>query len=115
MLLSSVVQDPHVRHFLRQSTTTDRAASREEAKLVQLEVDLKTPLYDGCDPEVTRFSFMLKLLKMRDKNKWTDKILDGHLKYLNSKGLPAGNLCPTNVEEDKKIVCPLDLPHIRYH
>jgi hypothetical protein len=56
----------------------------------------------------------LKLLKTKAKNKWTDSSLDEHLKYLH-KVLPAGNLCPTNVEEAKKIMCPLDLPHIRYH
>ena len=67
MLLSVVVRDLHVRDLLRRSTTTERAASREEAKLVQLEVDSRTPLYDGCDPEVTRLSFTLELLKTKAK------------------------------------------------
>jgi hypothetical protein len=71
-------------------------------------------LYDGCDPEVTRLSFTLELLKAKAKNKWTDASLDEHLKYLQ-KVLPVGNLCPTSVEEAKKIVRPLDLLHIRYH
>ena len=113
-LLSSAMRDPHVRDLLRKKTTSDRAASREEAKLAQLEVDSMTPLYDGCNPEVTRLSFTLELLKMKAKNKWTDTSLDELLKYLK-KVLPAGSLCPTSVEEAKKIVCPLDLPHIRYH
>ena len=81
---------------------------------MQLELDSKTPLYDGCYPEVTRLSFMLELLKTKAKNKWTDKILDDHLKYLHNKVLPEGNLCPTSVEEAKKIICPFYLPHIRY-
>ena len=59
-------------------------------------------------------SFTLELLKAKAKNKWTDTSLDELLKYLK-KVLPAGRLCPTSVEEAKKIVCPLDLPHIRYH
>ena len=88
--------------------------SREEAKLGQLEVDWNTPLYDGCDPEVTHLRFSLKLLKTNAKNKWTDRSLDEFLKYLK-KVLPAGNLCPTSVDNAKNIVCPLDLPHIRYH
>ena len=46
-LLSSAMRDPHVRDLLRKETTSDRAASREEAKLAQLEVDSMTPLYDG--------------------------------------------------------------------
>ena len=109
------MQDPHVRYLLRKSTTSERAASGEGAKLVQLEVDSKTPLYDGCDPEVICFRFTLELLNTKAKNKWTDKSLDEHLKFLHNKVLPAGNLCPTSVEEAKKIVCLFDLPHIRYH
>jgi len=52
MLLSAVVQDPHVRDLLRKSTTSERAASREEAKLAQLEVDLRTPLYEGAHQRI---------------------------------------------------------------
>ena len=77
-------------------------------------VDSNTPLYDGCNPEVTRFIFTLQLLKTKAKNKWTDTSLDENLKYLKDV-LPAGNLCPTSVDEAKKIVCPLDLPNVRYH
>src|SRR6266566_2976756 len=62
-----------------------------------------TPLYDGCDPEVTRLSFTLELLKTKAKNKWMDASLDELLKYLKGV-LPAGNLCPTSVDEAKKIV-----------
>ena len=114
-VLSAVVQDQQVRYLLRKSTTSERAASREEAKLAQLEVDSRTPLYDGCDPEVTRLSFTLELLKKKANNKWIDKSLDKHLKFLHNKVLPAGHLCPTSVEASKKIICPFDLPHIRYH
>ena len=108
------MRDPHVQALLCKETSTERAASREEAKLEQLVVDSNTPLYDGCNPEVTRLSFTLQLLKTKAKNKWTDTSLDEHLKYLKDV-LPAGNLCPTSVDEAKKIVCPLDLPHVRYH
>ena len=73
-----------------------------------------TPFYDGCNPEVTRLSFTLQLLKMKGKNKCYDTSLDELLKYLKDV-LPAGNLCPTSVDEAKKIVCPLDLLHVRYH
>ena len=40
--------------------------------------------------------------------------LDEHLKYLKDV-LPAGNLCPTSVDEAKKVMFPLDPPYIRYH
>ena len=66
-LLSSAMRDPHVRDLLRKKTTSDRATSREEAKLAQLEVDSMTPLYDGCNPEVTYLSFTLELLKTKGK------------------------------------------------
>ena len=113
-VLSSIVRDPNVQALLRKETSTERVASREEAKLEQLAVDSNTPLYDGSNPEVTRLSFMLQLLKTKAKNKWTDTSLDEHLKYLKDV-LPEGNLCPSSVDEAKKIVCPLDLPHVRYH
>ena len=108
------MRDSHVQALLRKETGTERAASREKAKLQQLVVDSNTPLYDGCNPEVTRLSFTRQLLKTEAKNKWTDTSLDEHLKYLKNV-LPAGNLCPTSFDEAKKIVCPLDLPHVRYH
>ena len=115
LLLNSAMRDPHVRDMLHKKTTSDRAGSREEAKLAQLEVDSMTPLYDGCNPEVTRLSFTLELLKTKAKNKWTDTSLDELLKYLK-KVLPAGSLCPTSVEEAKKIMCllichALDMTH----
>ena len=47
------MRDPHVRDLLRKKTSTYRASSRKEPKLEQLVVDSNTPLYDGCDPEVT--------------------------------------------------------------
>jgi hypothetical protein len=68
-LLSSAMRDPHVRDLLRKKMTSERASSREEAKPAQLEVDSMTPLYAGCDLEVTRLSFMLELLKTKAKNK----------------------------------------------
>ena len=73
---------------------------QEEAKMERSMVDSNTPLYDGCNPEVIRLSFTLQLLKMKAKNKWTDTSLDEHLKYLKGV-LPAGNLCPTSVDEAK--------------
>ena len=108
------MQDPHVQDLLRKKTTNARAASREESKLAQLELDSKTPLYAGCDPKETRLNFTLNLLQTKAKHKWNDASLNEHLKYLQEL-LPEGNVCPTSIEEAKKIVCPLDLPHVKYH
>ena len=90
-VLSSIVRDPHVQALLHKETSTERAASIEKAKLEQLVVDSNTPLYDGCNPEVTRLSFTLQFLKTKAKNKWTNSSLDEHLKYLKDV-LPAGKI-----------------------
>src|SRR4051812_49872874 len=113
-VLSTVMQDPDVRELLRKNMTSETVASRDEAKLAQLDLDSKTPLYEGCQPEDTHLSFTLGLLKTNAKNKWSDTSLDEHLNFLQET-YPKGNLCLTNIEEAKKIVCPLDLPHVRYH
>ena len=75
-VLSSIVRGPHVQALLHKETSTERAASREEAKLQQLVVDSNTPLYHGYNPEVPHLSFTLELLKAKAKNKWTNTGLD---------------------------------------
>ena len=112
--LAAMVQDPHFKDLLRKKTSNDRAAIKEALKLAQLEIDAKTPLYEGCDPEHTRLHVTLKLLNIKEKFKSTDASLNATLEYLH-KVLPKGNLLPHSVDEAKKIVCPLDLPHVRYH
>ena len=92
-VLSSIVRDPHVQALLHKETSTERAASREDAKLQQLVLDSNTALYHGYNSEVTRLSFTLELLKTKAKNKWTDSSLNEHLKYLKDV-LPVGNLEP---------------------
>jgi hypothetical protein len=42
------VRDPHVQALLLKQSSSARAAAREKAKLVQLETDAITPLYEGC-------------------------------------------------------------------
>ena len=65
MLLSAVVQDPHVRDMVHKKMTSVRAASRDEAKLAQLDLDSMNPLCDGCDSDETCTSFILNLLKTK--------------------------------------------------
>jgi hypothetical protein len=88
--------------------------SRDAAKLAQLAEDSKTPLYGGCDPEHNCFDVMLKLLDIKARTKSMDKCLDLILEYVH-EFLPKGNKLPCSVDEAKKIVCPLDLPHTKYH
>ena len=94
--------------------TTERAAIKEALKLAQLETDAKTRLYEGFDPEHTCLHVTLKLLDIKARFKSTDASLDATLEYLH-KVLSRGNLLPHGVDEAKKIVCSLDLPHVRYH
>jgi hypothetical protein len=79
-----------------------------------MEIDGKTPLFPGCRPEDTRLSVTLKALEMKAESKWTDVSFNKNMRFWQ-KCLPKGNTCPTNIEEAKKIVCPLDLPYIKYH
>ena len=48
------------------------------------------------------------------RHKWSDVSLDASLQYWPSK-LPKENTCPKSCDEAKKIVCPFDLPHEKYH
>jgi hypothetical protein len=52
-------------------TSSAKAAAREKAKLEQMEIDGKTPLFPGCRPEDTRLSVTLKALEMKVESKWT--------------------------------------------
>ena len=56
----------------------------------------------------------LKTMQMKTKHGWTDASYDEMMAFWHDR-LPKGNKCPTSIEEAKKVVCPLDLPHVRYH
>ena len=108
------VQDPHIQELLLKQTGNARAATREKAKLDQLEIDAVTPLYEGCRPEDTRLKVTLMALEMKVKHKMTDTCFDENMSFWHER-LPKGNKCPTIFEEAKKVVCPMDLPHVKYH
>jgi hypothetical protein len=59
-------------------------------------------------------SVTLKALEMKAESKWTDVSFNKNMRFWQ-KRLPKGNTCSTNIEEAKKIVCPLDLPYVKYH
>lgn len=113
-LLTSAVRDPHLKELLLKRTTNSRSAGREQSKLAQLEVDSNTPLYPGCEPKDSRLKLALDVLQMKARYKWTDVSVDANLQYWQSI-LPEGNTCPTSCDEAKKVVCPFDLPHEKYH
>ncbi|KAK1629226.1 hypothetical protein QYE76_003541 [Lolium multiflorum] len=79
-----------------------------------MEVDGMTPLYPGCRPEDTRLSVTLECLEMKAEHKWTDSSFSDNMKSWHAR-LPKDNTLPTSIDEAKKVVCPLDLPHVKYH
>src|SRR3954468_17358119 len=48
------------------------------------------------------------------KHKWTDESFDDNMAFSHDR-LPKGNTCPTSIAEAKKVIFPLDLPHVKYH
>jgi hypothetical protein len=108
------LRDSHVQDLLFQETSNDGAAARERAKLAQMEKDMMTPIFPGCRPQDTRLHVTLDYLLMKMHNKWTDSSFSKNLKFWHDS-LPEGNILPSSIEEAKKVVCPLDLPHKKYH
>jgi hypothetical protein len=56
----------------------------------------------------------LRALQIKARHKWIKKSFDKNMAFW-PEHLPEGNKCPTSIEEAKIIVCPLNLPHVRYH
>jgi hypothetical protein len=79
--LTSALQDPHVQKLLLKETSNAKAAAREKAKLEQMEIDGKTPLFPGCQPEDTRLSVTLKALEMKAESKWTDISFNKNMRF----------------------------------
>ena len=73
------VQDPHIQELLLKQTDNASAASREKAKLDQLEIDEVTPLYEGFRPEDTSLKVKLMALEMKVKHKMTDACFDENI------------------------------------
>jgi hypothetical protein len=64
--------------------------------------------------EDTRLKVALDVLQMKEKYKWVDASVNARLKYWHDR-LPDGNTCPSSLDEAKKVMCPLDLSHEKYH
>jgi len=63
----------------------------------------ETPLYLGCS-SFTRLSAILKLINIKARNGWTDKIFTELLELLHEM-LPKDNTLPTRHCEANKILC----------
>ena len=77
-------------------------------------IDGKTPLYPGCRQQDTRLQVTLDALEMKSANKWTNGSFNQNMQFFHER-LPEGNTLPTTIEEAMKVVCPLNLPHVKYH
>ncbi|KAK1609032.1 hypothetical protein QYE76_032705 [Lolium multiflorum] len=109
--LASVVRDPHLQDLLLEKMK----GAKRKSKLEKLEIDSNTPLYDsGRGLGESRLRVALDVLQMKAKHGWTDTSVDDILEYVKDL-LPAGNTCPGSLAEAKRITCPLDLPHEKYH
>ena len=106
----SAFMESNVQELLLKNAST----VREKAKLAQMEIDGKTPLYPGCRPQDTRLQVMLDALEMKSANKWTDASFNKNMQFMHDR-LPAGSTLPVSIEDAKKVVCPLDLPYVKYH
>jgi hypothetical protein len=97
-------------------STGARAGDRRKSKLAQLEIDSRTPLYDapGREPEENRLRVALDLLEMKARHGWSDSSIDDLFQWLK-KRFSKDNTCAGSLNEAKKIVCPLHLPHTKYH
>ncbi|KAK1605086.1 hypothetical protein QYE76_028759 [Lolium multiflorum] len=109
--LASVVREPHLQDLLLEKTK----GAKRKSKLEPLEIASNTPLYDsGRGLGESRLRVALDVLQMKAKHGWTDTSVDDILEYVKDL-LPAGNTCPGSLAEAKRITCPLDLPHEKYH
>ena len=70
--------------------------------------DSEKPLFPGCKSEYTRLSSVLKLLKLKASNGWSDKSFTKLLGLLADM-LPEGNELPKTTYKAKKVLCPLGM------
>jgi hypothetical protein len=68
----------------------------------------------GCDKEHTVLWMMLKLMKLKATNGWSDTSFSALLEFLTNV-LPKLNGLPSSTYQEKKIICPLTLGIEKIH
>lgn len=86
-------------------TLIDRS-ERDIEKFSKLVADSETPLYLGCKPKHTKLYFVIKLMKLKASNSWSDKSFTEILELLKDL-LLEGNLIPQTTYEAKKSLMPI--------
>jgi hypothetical protein len=97
-------------------STGAKAGDRRKSNLAQLEIDLRTPLYDTPSRELeeNHLRVALDLLEMKARHRWSDLTMDDLFRWLK-KCFLKDNTCASSLNEAKKIMCPLNLSHTKYH
>ncbi|XP_071726769.1 uncharacterized protein [Rutidosis leptorrhynchoides] len=91
----------------------DNVDEKYHEKFEQLKVDSEKPLYNGCT-KFSKLSAMIKLLKLKANNGWSDTSFTSMLELLH-KMLPANNELPISTYYAKKLMCPMGLKIQRIH
>ena len=79
--LMSALMESHVQELLLKEAST----VREKAKLAQMEIDGRTPLYSGCRPQDTRLQVTLDALEMKSGNKWNDASFNQNMQFFQDR------------------------------
>nr|KYP33207.1 hypothetical protein KK1_045953 [Cajanus cajan] len=79
----------------------------------RLASDANTSLYDGCT-KFTRLSAVLKLLKLKAGNGWSDKSFTELLTLLKDM-LPKDNVLPNRMYEAKKMLSSIGMSYQKIH
>jgi hypothetical protein len=93
-LLTTAMRDSHFQELLMNTISTGaRAGNRQKSKLAQLEIDLRTPLYDapGREPKENHLRVALDLLEMKARHGWSDSSVDDLFRWLK-KRFPKDNM-----------------------
>lgn len=83
----------------------------EGDKFARLVRDAQEPLYVGCE-NMSKFSFIVKLLQLKSMNNWSEKSFNMLLE-LFKEALPEGANIPNSFYEVKKVVCDLGLNYVK--
>ncbi|XP_019223545.1 PREDICTED: uncharacterized protein LOC109205294 [Nicotiana attenuata] len=80
-------------------------------KFYKLLEDAETELYPGCK-NVSKLSFVVKLLQLKCLNHWSNKSMDALLSFFKEV-LPEGSFVPNSFYEAKKVLCDLGLGYTK--
>ena len=78
------------------------------------QIDLKKPLYPGCENSLTLLSAVLSLVNEKAIYGWSDKIFSLLLQVMHNMLLEKNTL-PKSYYQAKKILCPMGMEYRKIH